>query len=78
MLGPATLAVAGLFAAIALQPVPGVAVTVHATAAPAISRSVALATVRLPTVEVIARRSSALAAIDRDDSRLRTTPKPRA
>jgi hypothetical protein len=68
LLGPATLAAAGLFAAIALQP-----------AAPAASPAAVIddrapqATVALPPVEVVARRSATLATDDR-----RSAKKPHA
>ena len=58
LLGPATLAAAGLFAAIALQP--AVPATSAATAAVVADRA-PQATVTLPPVEVVARRSAALA-----------------
>jgi hypothetical protein len=57
LLGPAALAAAGLFAAIAIQPVPAaaprVAIAADGTHAPAV--------VRLPTVEVVGRREAAVA-----------------
>jgi len=58
LLGPATLAAAGLFAAIAMQPA-----APAASPAPAavVADRVAQATVVLPPVEVVARRSATLA-----------------
>ena len=73
LLGPATFAAAGLFAAIALQP--PVTVAAQARSAPTVA---AATVVRLPAVEVIARRSPALAQIERDDARERVAAKPRA
>jgi hypothetical protein len=60
MLGPATLAAAGLFAAIALQPAAAPAAKA-ATAIVAEERA-SQATVRLPAIEVVGRRAPALAA----------------
>jgi hypothetical protein len=62
LLGPATLAAAGLFAAIALQPaVPTAPATRAATLAVTQDRASA-ATVLLPPVEVVGRRAPELAA----------------
>ena len=60
LLGPATLAAAGLVAAIALQPPPPAAPAVP-TPVPVVAQRSATV-VRLPTVEVVARRTEALAA----------------
>ena len=73
LLGPATFAAAGLFAAIALQP--PVTVATPARAAPTVA---AASVVRLPAVEVVSRRSPALAQIERDVARERVPAKPRA
>ena len=62
MLGPATLAAAGLFAAIALQPAaPAVSAAKAPTALVAQNRTPE-ATVVLPAIEVVGRRSATLAA----------------
>lgn len=73
LLGPATFAAAGLFAAIALQPPASVAAP--ARTAPTVATA---AVVPLPAVEVVARRSPALAQIERDQARERGPAKPRA
>jgi len=62
LLGPATVAAAGLVAAIALQPLPPAAPAFPSPAPVVAQRSAAV--VRLPTVEVVARRAEALAATD--------------
>jgi hypothetical protein len=62
LLGPATFAAAGLVVAIALQPMAGrPAVAPVADTAPVTSPT-ATAVVRLPTVEVVGRRTSEVAA----------------
>jgi hypothetical protein len=79
LLGPATFAAAGLFAAIALQPPPADVAT--ARAAHGVASIVAPAReaiVPLPAVAVVVRRSTALAQIERDDARVRGASKPRA
>ena len=70
LLGPATVAAAGLVAAIALQP-PAPAVPVVPSAAPVVAQQSG-AVVRLPTVEVVARRTEALAATAPPEARART------
>jgi hypothetical protein len=70
LLGPATFAAAGLVAAIALQP-PAPAVPAVPSPAAVIAQHGA-AVVRLPTVEVVARRTDALAATVPADPRART------
>ena len=60
LLGPATVAAAGLVAAIALQPPPPAAPAAPPPAPVVAQRSATI--VRLPTVEVVARRTEALAA----------------
>ena len=62
MLGPATLAAAGLFAAIALQPAAVPASAGKATTAVVAEQRASQATVRLPTIEVVGRRAPELAA----------------
>jgi hypothetical protein len=62
LLGPATLAAAGLFAAIALQPaVPTASAAKAAVLAVAQDRA-PVATVLLPPIEVVGRRAPELAA----------------
>lgn len=79
LLGPATFAAAGLFAAIALQPpLTGAAPPLVAPGATSIVAPARQAIVPLPTVEVVARRSTAVALIERDGARARSTGKPRA
>ncbi|HVJ72434.1 MAG TPA: hypothetical protein VNB03_00225 [Casimicrobiaceae bacterium] len=79
LLGPATFAAAGLFAAIALQPpLTGVAPTRVAPGATSIAAPTRQAIVPLPTVEVVARRSTALAQIERDDAPVRGAGRPGA
>ena len=60
MLGPATLAAAGLFAAIALQPVAAPAPAAKAQTA-VVAEERASQAVRLPTIEVVGRRNTTLA-----------------
>jgi hypothetical protein len=62
MLGPATLAAASLFAAIALQPAAAPAPTGKPATAVVAEERVSQATVRLPTIEVVGRRGATLAA----------------
>jgi len=62
MLGTATLAAAGLFAAIALQPVPSPAPAGKPTPAVVAEERASQATVRLPTTGVVGRRGATLAA----------------
>lgn len=79
LLGPATVAAAGLFAAIALQPpLTGATPTHVAPGATSIVVPAPEAIVPLPAVAVVVRRSTALAQIERDDARVRGAGKPRA
>jgi len=62
LLGPATLAAAGLVAAIALQPALPTASAARATALAMTQDRASAATVLLPPVEVVGRRAPELAA----------------
>ena len=67
LLGPVTLAAAGLAVAIALQPVAG---RPGAVAAPDVAHAAAretAAVVRLPTVEVVGRRTHEVAMTECED-----------
>ena len=79
LLGPATFAAAGLVVAIALQP--PVAMNAPASRPPVTTTAASAAgpgtVVRLPSVDVVARRSTAVAELGRD-ARSRGAAKPRA
>ena len=62
LLGPATLAAASLFAAIALQPAIPTAPAAKATAVAVIQDRASVTTVLLPPIEVVGRRAPELAA----------------
>jgi hypothetical protein len=71
LLGVATVAATGLFAAIALQPDGTQATRNASTRADAAISGAAAPIVRLAPVEVVARRSVELAHIEREEKRAR-------
>lgn len=77
LLGPATFAAAGLVVAIALQPPVATTAPASRPATTAASAARPGTVVRLPSVEVVALRSTALAVLERDAG-ARGAAKPRA
>ncbi len=67
LLGPVTLAAAGLAVAIALQPVAGHPAAEAAADAARPSAGTATVVVRLPTVEVVGRRTHEVATAECND-----------
>lgn len=65
LLGYATLASLGMFAAVAAQPWTGTGA--EAVAAPVATAPATMRMVRLPPVDVVASRSAELARIERED-----------
>jgi hypothetical protein len=69
LLGVATIAAAAMFAAIAAQPtMNGAACAGETPVATAAAPAAAVPIVRLPSIEVVARRSVELARIEREES----------
>ena len=70
LLGVATIAAAAMFAAIAAQPTMNGAACAGET--PVATAAAAVPIVRLPSIEVVARRSVELARIEREESASQT------
>ena len=66
-LGVATISAAGLFASVALQPSPQYASGRSEAPVASVAAQPAAAIVRLPAVNVVARKSVELARIERED-----------